>query len=103
MVEDHIQEHLYSGLVQPLYHFLKLSYLVAVFVFSCVGRLGGAEGNGAVPPVIYKFLPGYRIDPGVFIFIKFTYRHQFDGGNSQLLQVWNFFDNTGKGPWMPDL
>src|SRR5210317_235193 len=100
MVEHHIEDYLYTGLMQCLDHVFEFSHLVAVFIVTSVGSFGGAEGDRAVTPEIQKFLTAYRIYIGVFIFIEFGYGHQFHSRDAQLQQVGYFFNYTGKGAGM---
>jgi len=92
MVEDHVKIHLNPCLVQRPYHCFELFDGVAWILG--VSGMQGKKGHRIIAPEILQPLAGFGINEDDIVFVEFRYRHQFDGGYSEVLQVGDLFDKA---------
>ena len=100
-VKKQFHHQLQPCFVQSLNHILKFLYgllhgAAAVGAFGCKGI------TAAVPPVIQPAVRLFRPKGAVPTLrhddlLKFHRRHDLQGGDSQLLKIWDLVHNTCKG------
>src|SRR5262249_26074368 len=82
VVVDHVQNDFDPGSMQPLHHFLELTYLLAGGAARRETRIGRKKPNRAVSPVVVQSARDQtRLRDGVM------HRHQFDCGYSKVFEM----------------
>ena len=95
MVEDHIQNHFDSVLLQKLDHLLQLPTLTVVLCRSGIAGVRGKKSHRVVAPVFVQPLPLIRMT--VCDLVEFKDRQQLHCRDAQLLQIRNLLDDPRKG------
>src|SRR5512139_323821 len=90
MVVDDVQEDLNSGPVQRLDHIPELVERPQRIAAGTVAVMGGEKRKGGIPPVIAQ-------SRGTILLVKGEDGEQFDRADSEVLQVWGFFRQSGIG------
>ena len=62
-----------------------------------IGRLRREEGGGAVAPVVCQGFAGEGVEFLRFVFIELLDWEELDGGDAQLLEVRDLFDDAAEG------
>jgi len=81
--------------METLDQLLQLRSLMVVLLRCRIAAVRSKEADCIVSPVIQKCVSVHL--SGIHILIKFKNRHQLYGIDSQLLQIRNFFFQSGKG------
>ncbi len=82
VIINNVQDDLDTGLMQTFYHVPEL--VQGMTTVTCIGGFGCKKGQGAVTPVIFELLPGFRVLKSTVVFVKFSYRHELNSRYSQL-------------------
>ncbi len=84
VVENDVQDHFHARIVQRANHLAKL--VVRLVVRRSIGVMRSEEIQRHVTPVVS------------FLRVILVHRHEFDGGDSQFLEVRNLLDHTAVRP-----
>ena len=95
MVEDHVQNHFDSVLLQKLDHLLQLPALTVVLCRGGIAGIRGKKGHRVVAPVFVQ--PFSLIRMAVCDLVKFKDRQQLHCRDAQLLQIRNLLNDPRKG------
>ena len=94
VVVDHIEVNFDPGTVQFPDHFLEFRH--RLLRIASIGRFNCKKRHRVVTPEVFVFFSRLRIMEDGIVFIKFRYWHQFNGRDTQFLQIGYFFDDSPK-------
>ena len=98
VIEDDIENHTDPGLVQGLDHVAELIDMIADFGMHTVRVFRCKEAERVISPVVSERRTIYRTGPLRAFLVKVKDRQQFHGSDSQLFEVGDLLDDTGKRP-----
>ena len=96
MVEYHIEDDFDAGLMESLDHLLELDDLVAGLSAGHVASMRTKEGHRVIAPVVGTLR---RISPNIQDG-ELMHGHQFNGGDSEGLEVRDLFNQAQIGSGM---
>ena len=100
VIEDDIENYTDPGLVQGLDHVAELIDMIADFGMHTVRVFRCKEAERVVSPVVSERRTIYRTGPLRAFLVKVEDRQQFHSSDSQLFEVGDLLDDTGKRPWV---
>src|SRR5581483_2210428 len=101
MVKDDIKNDFDTLSMQRLDHIAKFPHVVSAFWSNTVCGLWTEKADGIVPPIVCQRSACQRVEAHDTLLVKVKDRQQFNGSDTQLLEIRDFFDNPGEGTGIP--